>query len=258
MIRGSLVVIALGSLIILAGCPPKYPKCENDEHCQTGEFCVNGLCQQCREHKDCPDGQMCNGGRCESKKGFCVNSTDCADGQVCKNNRCVPCAADSECGEGGRCSNGRCLGPNQCTTDTDCPENHECQNGVCVAPPQDSAPVAGDDPCSKVGMRPLPTIYFDFDEFVLSSAATQELQEAVKCLRRINRRVQVEGHCDARGTEEYNLALGDRRARSVYRYLLRLGAQRNMLRPVSKGKLEASGYNESSWSKDRKVVFIWE
>ena len=68
----------------------------------------------------------------------------------------------------------------------------------------------------------------------------------------------MEGHCDARGTEEYNLALGDRRARSVKRYLLRLGAPRDRIRAVSKGKLEATGYDAGSWAKDRKVIFVWE
>ena len=74
----------------------------------------------------------------------------------------------------------------------------------------------------------------------------------------LTRSLRLEGHCDPRGTEEYNLALGDRRARSVLKYLKRLGVQSNRLRPVSKGKLEATGSDEASWARDRKVLFIWE
>ena len=252
------VALALGVMVLLAGgCKPTYPKCDNDEHCtEKGEYCVNGMCQQCRDSKDCPKGQRCNGGRCDKIVGYCESNDDCTGGQACINNRCGPCSTDEQCGAGSKCKNGKCLGPGQCISDEDCPENHECQNGSCVAPPADTA--AGNDPCSKLGLTPLPTVYFDFDEFVLSTEATRALQQAVNCLKKANRRVRLEGHCDPRGTEEYNLALGDRRSRSVYRYLLRLGAPRNRMRSVSKGKLEATGSGESSWGQDRKVVFVWE
>jgi len=252
------IAVTLITLVVVAACTPKYPKCDKDEHCQKkNEFCVNGMCQQCRNTKDCSKGKRCNGGRCDPIAGYCDGSSDCPDGKVCKRNRCVPCAEDTECGADGRCKSGRCLAPGQCAEDADCPENHECQDGTCVAPPTDAKP-SGSDPCSQIGLTPLPTIYFDYDEFVLSSAGTQKLQEAVNCLRRVSRRVRMEGHCDARGTEEYNLALGDRRARSVKRYLLRLGAPRDRIRAVSKGKLEATGYGAGSWAKDRKVIFVWE
>ena len=258
MYRNILVLFTFSSMLLfLAGCPPKYPKCDNDEHCKEKEYCVKGLCQQCRDTKDCPAGQMCNKGRCDPIPGYCESSAQCPAGQACVNNRCGPCSSDAECGGQARCVNGKCLQPGQCATDEDCPENHECQNGSCVAPPPQT--VGGTDPCSKMGLTPLPTVYFDFDEFVLSSESTRALQDAINCLKKVSgRKVRLEGHCDPRGTEEYNLALGDRRARSVYRYLLRLGAPRSVMRTVSKGKLEATGYDESGWRKDRKVVFIWE
>jgi peptidoglycan-associated lipoprotein len=243
-------------ILMLTGCPPKYPKCDKDDHCKEGEYCVNGMCQQCRDSKDCPKGQRCNKGRCEAIPGYCESRDDCPDGQICTDNRCGPCSSDADCAPDGKCKNGRCLMPGQCIDDEDCPENHECRNGSCVAPPPDTA--GGSDPCSKVGLSPLPTVYFDFDEFVLTSQATRALQEAVNCLKKVNRKVRLVGHCDPRGTEEYNLALGDRRARSVKRYLVRLGGPRRRMRTVSKGKLEATGYNEETWARDRKVVFIWE
>jgi len=243
---------------LLTGCPPKYPKCDKDANCKQKEYCVNGMCQQCRDTRDCAKGQQCNKGRCDAIPGYCESITDCPDGQACINNRCGACTADADCGQGARCVGGKCLQPGQCMSDADCPENHECQNGSCVAPPADTSPT-GTDPCSKLGLSPLPTVYFDFDEFVLASEATSKLQAAVKCLKKVSGvKVRLVGHCDSRGTQEYNLALGDRRARSVYRYLIRLGAPRAKMRTVSKGKLEATGYDEATWAKDRKVVFVWE
>jgi peptidoglycan-associated lipoprotein len=135
-------------------------------------------------------------------------------------------------------------------TDADCPENHECQGGRCVAPP---APLSGQAKCTPA------TIYFTFDESVLSAEATAQLQSAAACIKSVPGRViRIEGHCDPRGTDEYNLALGDRRAQTVRLYLERLGVESARMRSVSKGKLEALGVSEGGWAKDRRVTFIWE
>ena len=239
----------LGALVILSACKPDYPACDKDAHCREGEFCVNKQCQQCRSSQDCEQGEQCRAGRCEKVEGYCETWADCPNGGACKNNRCVPCDTDADCGEGATCRNGRCLRPGQCISDEDCPENHECRNGTCMGPPSDGGP----GPC-----QPRP-VYFDFNEFVLTSQTTAALQEAVKCIKSVAARtIRLEGHCDPRGTEEYNLALGDRRARSVQRYLQRLGVASSRLRPVSKGKLEATGTGPSTWAMDRKVVFFWE
>jgi len=242
--------VLLGAAVLaLAGCPPKYPKCDKDEDCRKGEFCVQGQCQQCREAKDCPAGQVCKSGRCESSKE-CTTTDDCKNGGACKNGKCVKCQTDADCGPNASCKNGKCVKSGACFTDADCPENHECQNGRCVAPP---TPGGGQAKCT-----PEP-IYFDFDEFVLTSDATQKLQAAATCLKsEPNRKVRLEGHTDPRGTEEYNLTLGDNRAQAVKRYLGRLGVEEGRMRTVSKGKLEATGSDEAGWGKDRKVLFIWE
>jgi peptidoglycan-associated lipoprotein len=118
-----------------------------------------------------------------------------------------------------------------------------------VAPPTQQ----GTGPCT-----PNP-VYFAFNEFVLTSEATAALQEAAKCIKSVaDKTVRIEGHCDPRGTQEYNLALGDRRARAVVRYLKRLGIGGKRLRPVSKGELEAKGTDESGWTQDRKAAFFWD
>lgn len=239
------LTIALAALAITA-CTPKYPACDKDEHCKQGEFCVNKLCQQCRNDGDCGPGKLCQKGRCEEG---CRTTADCPDGKACKDGKCAPCAADADCGEGGRCRAGKCLRPGQCASSADCPPNHECQDGRCVAPPKAAAPPA----CS------VETVYFDFNESVLTVEASSKLQANARCIKEAKgRTLRLEGHCDPRGTDEYNIALGDQRARSVQRYLGRLGIETSRLRVVSKGKLEATGKDESGWARDRKVVFIWE
>ena len=70
-------------------------------------------------------------------------------------------------------------------------------------------------------------------------------------------RVVIEGHCDERGTEEYNLALGERRARAAYEFLMNLGIPASQMEMVSFGKLHpaVSGGGESAWSKNRRDEF---
>jgi peptidoglycan-associated lipoprotein len=99
------------------------------------------------------------------------------------------------------------------------------------------------------------TVHFAFNESVLSAGAQEALQQVVRCIQSTpDRPVRLEGHCDPRGTEEYNLALGDARAQSVKRYLSRMGIEGRRLRAVSKGELEATGTDEAGWARDRKVA----
>lgn len=246
-------VIGIG-LVAAAGCKPDYPKCEGDGDCKAGEFCVNGLCQQCRDDNDCKAGTKCAKGRCEAAAGACKSASDCPGGQGCKDGVCAPCDADAQCGEGGKCKSGACLAKGACQTDEDCPEGNECQNGACVAPPTAGVAVPGQGPCA------LEPVYFDFNESLLTADATAALVRNAECLKGpgAGRRVRLDGHCDPRGTEEYNMALGDRRARSALEHLLRLGVDGGPLRPVSRGKLDATGGDESGWSKDRRVELVWE
>jgi peptidoglycan-associated lipoprotein len=104
------------------------------------------------------------------------------------------------------------------------------------------------------------SVYFSFDEFVLSSEATDQLQKVAECLRAAPATavLTLEGHCDPRGTDAYNLSLGERRSQAVKTYLERLGTSGDRLRTLSKGKLEATGTSEETWAKDRRVDFITE
>lgn len=241
----------LVALIAVGGCNPKYPACDKDEDCQRdghNEFCVARKCQQCRATSDCSEGSECQAGKCAAIAGYCKAATDCPNGQSCIANRCKACSSDGECASGLKCMDGRCGKP-QCNKDDDCPQDRDCVKGVCVA----AAPKApSGPPCS------LEAIYFAFDDASLSSQATTTLGNNLQCLKKADRPVNVVGRCDARGTDEYNLALSERRATSVKDYLRRAGVDANRLRVVPRGALDARGTDEASWAQDRRVDFEWQ
>lgn len=106
---------------------------------------------------------------------------------------------------------------------------------------------------------PLRTIYFDYDSSSLSSAARTTLEEASNFLKESTQvDIQVEGHTDERGGHQYNLALGERRARSVKDYLVALGVNGARVSVISYGKEKpaAFGHDEESWSRNRRAVFM--
>jgi peptidoglycan-associated lipoprotein len=102
-------------------------------------------------------------------------------------------------------------------------------------------------------------VLFEFDQYVISDSAKQVLNKKAKWLKEYaNARVQIEGHCDERGSTEYNLALGQRRADSAMQYLVSLGISANRLSTISFGKEKPldQGSSESAWSKNRRAHFI--
>ena len=104
-------------------------------------------------------------------------------------------------------------------------------------------------------------IHFDFDKYNLLSLAQQILQRKADWLwNNPNVSVIIEGHCDERGTNEYNLALGDRRAESAKAYLVDLGIARSRLTTVSYGEERPvdPGHNETAWAKNRRAHFTIE
>lgn len=104
----------------------------------------------------------------------------------------------------------------------------------------------------------LETIYFDYDRALLKPEAVVSLEEAAAYLKQNAKvRVQIEGHCDARGTSEYNLALGERRAASAKRYLLSLGISPDQIFTISYGEERPAmeGNDESAWQYNRRDEF---
>ncbi len=100
--------------------------------------------------------------------------------------------------------------------------------------------------------------YFDFDKYNLRSDAKAALEFDSRLLKdNPNVKVLIEGHCDERGTVEYNLALGEKRARAAMDYLVSLGVDRNRLEIISYGKERpvALGHDEDAWAKNRRAKF---
>lgn len=110
--------------------------------------------------------------------------------------------------------------------------------------------------------RPLGrTFYFEFDQARLSESDLRMLALHAGYLRDFrNRRVTIEGHCDERGTREYNLALGERRAQAVARYLTSAGVQASQIETVSYGeeRPEDAGHDERAWARNRRAVMSYQ
>lgn len=102
-------------------------------------------------------------------------------------------------------------------------------------------------------------IYFDFDAHTLSAPAKKILDQKVVFLKRYAKtRVSIEGHCDERGTTEYNLALGERRATSAMQYLINSGIPQTRMGTISYGKERpaSTGHDEAAWAKNRRDHFV--
>lgn len=120
------------------------------------------------------------------------------------------------------------------------------------AEPQATTPAAAE--------ASLETVYFDFDKSDLRQDTRDALNKNAEILLKSQpkAKVRIEGHCDERGSAEYNLALGERRATSALQYLITLGVKADRLSTVSYGKEKPAvqGHDESAWSKNRRAEFI--
>lgn len=102
------------------------------------------------------------------------------------------------------------------------------------------------------------TVYFEFDQSSIKPSEREKLKAAKDYLdKNTGQRLLLEGHCDWRGTAEYNLGLGDRRANAVKKYLLTLGVPADRVETVSKGSLEAKpNADATAMEKDRRVDLV--
>lgn len=243
----SLVFLAVAlAALLAAGCTPKYPRCETDAHCtEKGEVCVMGSCQQCGRDGDCKPGFACRDAKCVPGRE-CAADADCPAGKRCRAERCVPeCAVDLDCAAGLKCRSGRCAPGAECASNADCPAGKVCG-------PDQSCVAAAEPPACQ-----LARVHFEFNQSALSSEARAALDRNAECLRKAPRAILLSGHADERGTEEYNLHLGERRAQSVKKYLLALGVEERQLTTVSYGeeRPSAPGQDERAWAQNRRVEF---
>ena len=118
-----------------------------------------------------------------------------------------------------------------------------------------AAPGSREDFVQNVGDR----VFFDFDKSDIKPEGQQTLQRQATWLKKYaNVKVTVEGHCDDRGTREYNLALGNRRANAVKRALVALGIPAGRITTISYGKERPAvvGDNEAAWAQNRRGVTV--
>ena len=101
--------------------------------------------------------------------------------------------------------------------------------------------------------------FFAFDASTLDDDAQEALRQSAMWLRQNPEfRIRIEGHCDERGTEQYNLALGDRRADTAASYLVTLGVDRSRISTVSYGEERPfeEGANEEAWAQNRRAQLV--
>jgi peptidoglycan-associated lipoprotein len=107
--------------------------------------------------------------------------------------------------------------------------------------------------------KPLGTIYFDYDRAAIRDDARATLDGNAAWLKKFRTaKTLVEGHCDERGTEEYNLALGEKRAKAAQDYLLSMGIASDRIKIISYGKSQPvnPGHDESAWQMNRRAQFL--
>jgi len=127
------------------------------------------------------------------------------------------------------------------------------------------APVVRDETSASSGFKEqteklMGTIYFDFDSSTLSQTSRDTLSASADVLikKKPTLKIQIEGHCDERGSAEYNLALGERRAKSAMSYLVTLGVAADRISTISYGEEKPAdpGHDEAAWAKNRRDEFL--
>jgi peptidoglycan-associated lipoprotein len=104
----------------------------------------------------------------------------------------------------------------------------------------------------------LQKIYFNFDSAALSDEARHALQKDAELISKNNLKIRIEGNCDERGADDYNMALGERRAKAARDYLVNLGVPGDHLSTISYGEEKPAepGHDEASWAKNRRDEFV--
>lgn len=239
-----LVAFLTATVVVTVGCPgPEYPKCENDSQCKKNkdggavdEYCLLGQCQECAKDSHCGAGESCNRGRCEQA---CAGDEQCGEGSICEANACVKaqCVTNDACGSGATCEKGRCK-----------------RDGTVDGTGKPVGPLDGALDCQAQSR-----INFDFNLADLRPEARSRLDTLAKCMKKNTTwRLTVEGHCDERGTPEYNLSLGESRAKSARKYLTALGVEENRIKVVSYGEEKPvnAGSSEEAWAENRRAELL--
>jgi len=223
--------------LAFAGCAskPKNGECTKSEDCADqqgfGKVCVDGHCQECGGDADCKAGFVCRSLRCVPRPE-CERAEDCGQGKTCEGGRCVAMAAAA-------------VSKPECVSDAECGSGKSCEAGKCVAKASE---------CPEGGGA-LTAVYFAFDQAVLTPEARANLEKDAQCIKQRGfTKLVIEGNCDERGTTEYNIQLGQRRAEAAKKFLLNLGVSARAIKTVSYGKERpiCPEQTEDCWSRCRR------
>ena len=151
-----------------------------------------------------------------------------------------------------------------CAKEEPPPPTAEAQPPRVAPPPPPPAPVPTPPPGPSISQQAFQEfqnqdIYFDFDKYDLRTDARTTLDRKASFLNQNSSiRVQVEGHCDERGTNEYNMALGERRANAAKQYLTTAGISAGRLSTISYGEERPldPGHTEAAWARNRRAHFV--
>jgi len=151
-----------------------------------------------------------------------------------------------------------------CAKEEPPPPTAEAHPRPAAPPPPPPAPVPTPPPGPSISQQAFQEfqnqdIYFDFDKYDLRTDARTTLDRKASFLNQNSSiRVQVEGHCDERGTNEYNMALGERRANAAKQYLTTAGISAGRLSTISYGEERPldPGHTEAAWARNRRAHFV--
>ncbi len=151
-----------------------------------------------------------------------------------------------------------------CSKEEPPPPTAEAQPRPAAPPPPPPAPVPTPPPGPSISQQAFQEfqnqdVYFDFDKYDLRTDARTTLDRKASFLNQNSSvRVQVEGHCDERGTNEYNMALGERRANAAKQYLTTAGISAGRLSTISYGEERPldPGHTEAAWARNRRAHFV--
>lgn len=238
-------------VLLLCACSDGSKKpgsCSSDKDCKNGQHCSQNKCVECLSDSQCPKGKKCSANACVAA-AECTKDSECTNGQVCQAGKCKACVGDNDCGPGGRCNAGACVALKKCAKDDECADDEDCVNGFCRKGGTASTPPT-DAGCT------LATVYFGFDQSSIQESERERLSSNAQCIDKNKpKSVFLVGHTDTSGTEEYNIALSERRAQAVADFLSRLGVDPARMQIVPKGETEPTGLGDD---KDRRCEFQWK
>ena len=210
---------------------------------RTAQVCVDNKCVECTDDAHCAEGKKCSAERLRRRRPSAPRTTSARPARSARPASASRARPTASAAPAARARPARASARTKCAKDEDCADDEDCVNGFCLQAPAATA--------SSDGACPLATVYFGFDDSSIQASERDRLDGNAQCIEKTKgKAVFLIGHTDTSGTEEYNIALSERRAQSVADYLSRLGSDPARMQVVPKGETEPTGLGDD---KDRRV-----